>query len=743
MTYTIIYVWEDLDAPESEQKFGDHFSETDSLEAAFADTRKYVRGSLGRQKHKFDEGRVVLHHMWDATDYALLKGRFGKHQKIDDVIRPVIGYHISADVHRIDADTLIERVNKELSKHGQVLPSAGLSIWQVKSAENVLTAFADNKQTVVAELCARFGKTIWSGVMIRETDVKLTIIASYVLTSFASFRKDLTSFEQFRNLVLIDAGEPDWEIKVQNAINSSLQTVVFLSMCTGGRRQDKIDFLFNLNVSRLLIVDEADFGVHQINQAKPLIEARKDNDVTILMTGTNGDKAASVWPVDHYLSVTYPELIIAKRNKQVIYGTTTLQYFLLDTARHDLVVDVEFYQMNLLSVINNARATEPEMFVQDGIFLPSWSKFAANPVKAKGFFTNMLQAVFEGKGGDDSLNVDYQTGRKAKEGMKVAMMFLPGSTTNASLLEIRTFAEQALRGFRIVLVSGAEDSMSNATAEREVKDAIELAEKNNQHVLLLSAGMAQRSFSIPQITELYLAYDAGEAGATIQKISRALTPNQIGKVGRVISLSFDPNRDDKFDAILLEAARNYQKTHGIADLKQSFSDVVRTLDIFRCQADGAVKIEADDYLEQALSRKSIDRLIGKIAPVNDLNAAEIAALASGNVDIFRAARKEAAAKGKTRFNVVKQSKGKNKIDASDKDLRLAREMIVTISQNIDIIRYYGGNTIEEALLIMDEEGSEIQNDVTAQFGVGYALVKELVLSNFINRDLLDLKFNKS
>ena len=340
-------------------------------------------------------------------------------------------------------------------------------------------------------------------------------------------------------------------------------------------------------------------------------------------------------------------------------------------------------------------------------------------------------------------NVDFQTGRKAKEGMKVAMMFLPGSTTNASLLEIRTFAEQALRGFRIVLVSGAEDSMSNATAEREVKDAIELAEKNNQHVLLLSAGMAQRSFSIPQITELYLAYDAGEAGATIQKISRALTPNQIGKVGRVISLSFDPNRDDKFDAILLEAARNYQKTHGIADLKQSFSDVVRTLDIFRCQADGAVKIEADDYLEQALSRKSIDRLIGKIAPVNDLNAAEIAALASGNVDIFRAARKEAAAKGKTRFNVVKQSKGKNKIDASDKDLRLAREMIVTISQNIDIIRYYGGNTIEEALLIMDEEGSEIQNDVTAQFGVGYALVKELVLSNFINRDLLDLKFNKS
>jgi hypothetical protein len=41
---------------------------------------------------------------------------------------------------------------------------------------------------------------------------------------------------------------------------------------------------------------------------------------------------------------------------------------------------------------------------------------------------------------------------------------------------------------------------------------------------------------------------------------------------------------------------------------------------------------------------------------------------------------------------------------------------------------------------MDAEGYSIQNDVTKQFGVDYQLVKELVLTNFINRDLLDLKF---
>lgn len=417
-----------------------------------------------------------------------------------------------------------------------------------------------------------------------------------------------------------------------------------------------------------------------------------------------------------------------------------LKYFAVDPRRHELYVDVEFYQMNLASVVEIARQSEPDAFLEDGIFLPSWSKFAANPIKAKGFFTNMLQAVFEGKGGDDSLNVDYQTGRRAREGIKVAMMFLPGSTTNANLQEIKPIAEQALRGFRIELVSGAED-MTNATAERNVKEAIEKAEAAGQHVLILSAGMAQRSFSIPHITELYLAYDTGDNGATIQKMSRALTPHDVGKIGRIISLSFDPNRDDKFDAMMIETAQNYKRNHNIPDLKQALRDVLRTVDIFRCQPDGAVKIEADSYLEEALSRKSVDRVIGKIAPINELSGEEIRALASGNIDVFRQARTQAAARGKIRPSKGSKPTGKSTKDTSEKELARAREMIVTISQNIDIIRYYGGSTIEEAFQMMDDEGEEIQADVTRQFGVDYELVKELVLTNFINRDLLDLKFS--
>jgi hypothetical protein len=224
----------------------------------------------------------------------------------------------TGEVHTLSAVEMAFKVNEFLKKQNQPLIEAGLSQNQYSAAENVIGAIAQGKRTIVAELCARFGKTIWSGALVRETNAPLTIVASYVLTSFASFKKDLSTFEQFRDFVLVDAADQDWEDHVQHAIDSGSQTVVFLSMCAGGRRQDKIDFLFSQSVNKLVIIDEADFGVHQVKQSTPLIEARGEQDVVVLMTGTNGDKAASIWPVDHYLSVTYPELLMEKHADRLV-----------------------------------------------------------------------------------------------------------------------------------------------------------------------------------------------------------------------------------------------------------------------------------------------------------------------------------------------------------------------------------------------------------------------------------------
>ena len=255
--------------------------------------------------------------------------------------------------------------------------------------------------------------------------------------------------------------------------------------------------------------------------------------------------------------------------------------------------------------------------------------------------------------------------------------------------------------------------------------------------------MAQRSFSISEITELYLAYDGGDNGATIQKMSRALTPHKKdAKVGRIISLSFDPNRDDKFDAMMLETAQNFKANKGIKDLKQAFDQVLRTIDIFRCSANGSVKIEPNDYLKEALTRTAVNRVIGKIAPLDKIPLEQIQAIAQGNAAVFRAAVQEATAKGKTRIAAKKKKNGgNNTVDNIAKDLARAREVIVTIAQNIDIIRYQGGNTIDEAFDVIDQGPAILRDGISEDFGVDYELIKDLVKGGIINRDLLELKFS--
>lgn len=740
----MIYSWNDQDNSLNETKMGDHFVPFDcTLEEAVQHTVDYIRkAQFPRRARHFNSGRV-LYKVWDVSDIATKFNKFRKGSHIDDLIREACLGHLGIqgrEFHALSFDDTNTKIDRYLHKMGTPPPVVGLTAWQARSAERVIAEITAGKRTIMAELCARFGKTIWGGVLTRETNTNLTVVVSYVLTSFASFEKEFVSFKQFADFVTVDTSDSDYQERIDQALAENKQVVAFLSMCVGSKRQQKIDYLFGLDTNRLVLIDEADFGVHKAGQAKPLVEARGIDDVIVLMTGTNADKAASFWPVDSTISVVYPELLIEKRLTATTKYTTNLKYFKIDPSRHDVVVDVEFYQMDLKSAVEFARANDPEAFDDNGVYLPSWTKFAANPIKAKGFWTRMLQAVFLGQHGWDELNVEQQFGEVADH--RVAMMFLSGRMRNTNLDVAAKLAQQALPGYKVVPIYGEE--MTNRSAEKDVKDAIELAQEKNQSVLLLSAGMAQRSFSVGAITELYLAYDEGNSGATIQKISRALTPEDAGKVGRIVSLSFDPNRDDKFDALLIETALNYKRNRNVKSAKDAMRDVLRTVDIFRCTADGAIKLDGDDYLEQAIERKSISRVVGKVADITKLSVGELTALAQGNANAFRAAKQEAAERGKTRANSVPGNKNKNTSPemASAKLIAQAREVITTIVENLDIIvEGTGTHNINQAFKIV-EKTPEHQQAVAEEFGVEFELIKELFDHGVINVDLVELQVDQ-
>ena len=166
MSRMMLYLWQDTDPDNPELKLGDHWIDDDcTLEEAVEDTKKYIRRSLNRQKYKYDYGRVIIHGMWDVSEYAKKYNKFYQHSQVDSHIRHVVGNRIQADFHGTDPETAINRILQELGRVGQPLRDATLSFAQCYALENTLDAFRSNKKTILAELCARFGKTVYAGAV--------------------------------------------------------------------------------------------------------------------------------------------------------------------------------------------------------------------------------------------------------------------------------------------------------------------------------------------------------------------------------------------------------------------------------------------------------------------------------------------------------------------------------------------------------------------------------------------------
>jgi hypothetical protein len=307
-----LYLWEDLSEPTA-CKLGQRWVYA-GLDA-IADCNKRIRQSLGTRKDKFDEKKIRLVEIWDVSHYAQSVGQFDKKAKVDDYLRDKARLpkrkHRS-EVHDIPAAEMQVLVSAFLRKAGQPLPEVQLSTKQYQVAVETIGHFLSGVKVILAELCARFGKTIWSSAVAVEMDVDLVIVTSYVTTVFTSFQNDITQFSQFAAYEHIDTRDNDYEEKVADALANGKKVFAYLSLNQSEYRQDRIDYLTGLECSKMLIVDEADFGAHQVKQALPLIDKIPQIDYIIIMTGTNSDRASTHWPVDIAMSVTYPELLIQK-----------------------------------------------------------------------------------------------------------------------------------------------------------------------------------------------------------------------------------------------------------------------------------------------------------------------------------------------------------------------------------------------------------------------------------------------
>jgi tetrahydromethanopterin S-methyltransferase subunit G len=236
-----------------------------------------------------------------------------KNQKVRTKNDERLKFNSFMTCHNMNCETLIDKVNDFLRKEKQSRPEVTLSTAQFDDAVTVLEEIDNGKRRILAELSARYGKTIWSSVIAIESGIPVVVVTSYVLTSFTSFKNNIREFQQFQEIEIVDSSDKNYQLDIESFVNQGKQVMVFLSLCNGSGREERISFLNNIGLQRLVFVDEADYGAHQKKQFEALKKLVKDNDVLILMTGTNSDRASSEWEIDLMISTTYFELLVNKK----------------------------------------------------------------------------------------------------------------------------------------------------------------------------------------------------------------------------------------------------------------------------------------------------------------------------------------------------------------------------------------------------------------------------------------------
>ena len=411
-----------------------------------------------------------------------------------------------------------------------------------------------------------------------------------------------------------------------------------------------------------------------------------------------------------------------------------LKFFQKDTNRDKVYASVEGYQLDLRPVVNKAKQLHENLDE-----LPSWAKFVADPKKGRGWYITLIEAMFNGKhnlyGVDVERLVDSTKSRLSKR--RVAMMFLPDNTKVDNLDEIGNITQNILPGWSILVLSG-NTVISGEHCESKVDDIIN---SNSNNILIVSAKMAQRSFSEELIDELYLAYDKGQDGATIQKMSRALTSNSPDKVARIFSLSFDPNRDDKLDTMVFQSALNQVEKKGKSDIREELKRVYNSIDIFSCNNKGeAFKLNVDDYVKQALDKKGISRVMGNKSDLTLLTKTQILALLNGNNNYLRNEMKERADMGKTKDSEPKVSNRLKDEKPSELDVNKLREVIIFILENFDYLMNAGKNKGAKNVTEMFEvfENNKWEQLVEKKFNVSYEVIKYMVVMGVIKKEWINL-----
>lgn len=503
-------------------------------------------------------------------------------------------------------------------------------LWGLKSALSIL-----------ANLCARFGKTLWAGALAYMLkDYQVVVVNSYVKTSFYSFLNQWGKSRQLKQeFVQVNTEHKNWKEDLDNAIAEGKRVVLFLSLCPGNSRQDRIDYIASLNVKRFWITDEGDQGAHTENQVKALQKGIKKDDLFVIMTGTNPDRAVANWSSTRYfqlISIVYEELLIQKtetKNGSVYliedeFEKSLAENFEIDNTLDLVIPDQVRIVQDLIGLVKKHKAhlesqvADEDWDPVDFIKLPTFRKMCAHPNKAKPVWVDLFKSTIGALEGFEHLNIDLFVEEQGlptrtryeckKTGNKILVEQHFCSATNINLDKIADCARDG-RPAWFVQATHSGTGYSNATYEKKVEKLMEECAERGQNLLLISNHQGQRSYSNGFQSTTALNFDNGEAGTTIQKESRSFSMNDgdLLKAGYVAIPSFNPNRDIRPYIGAITAVKNLGPKYPKMSAKDLLKYILPSLNIFAHGADGNYfRIEVDKTVEMLYNTGLIKQVLG-------------------------------------------------------------------------------------------------------------------------------------
>jgi hypothetical protein len=494
-------------------------------------------------------------------------------------------------------EVILDYLNKV--ENGLFKKDASLTIWQIEVLDRLISLLDEDAQKIVAELAARFGKTLLYLMLFGYLNRKVMIVGSYYLTALTSFKKEIAYYNDFSNFEILDLYDLNFQSSFESLLSQEKKIVVTASLC-GDKEKDETtrnqnaEFISKFT-DKITVIDEADYGAHT-KVCAPFVDKIGSGGPIILTTGTNSERAAKNQKIDAAIGCTYLDMQMKALSDKIIIKNDFIRKIKRAVEFEKNLVKMEFCRYDWSPFVKFLAGNNPD-------FNPAFSKCSEDVNKNIAFWTGLYQTLL-GVSPNMDLN-DHSLSNFLDGKAESIIQFL--NINNTQLKHLEKIARSVLNQFYdVYAICG--DYIKGKDAEQFVKDKIIKAKLSGKKVWILASQMCQRSFSVADINVVLLSYDKGDSGATNQKISRAATNGNFDKTAYIISLSIDGNRDDKIAPMIMDAAEQVAKHEGIS-LPNALRIVMKTSPIFQLDEDGCrVKLLADDYAKELFSTSKGIRL---------------------------------------------------------------------------------------------------------------------------------------